>query len=125
MSELIYEKDTYEILGSIFRVYEDKGCGFLEAVYQEALTFELQHRIVPHTPQKELRIYYKERLLEKYYVADFLCYDSIIVELKAEKNLTNIDEAQLLNYLKATRLRLGLLINFGSTGKLEWTRWIK
>lgn len=62
--------------------------------------------MLPHAPQKELRIYYKETLLEKYYIADFLCYDSIIVELKAEKQLTNIDEAQLLNYLKATRLRL-------------------
>ena len=84
----------------------------------------MQDRGIPHEPQRKLRISYKERLLEKFFVTDFACYDCIMVELKAEKQLMGIDEAQLINQLKATKMRVGVLINFGSAGKLEWKRFV-
>lgn len=124
MAELLYKDEVYAIAGAAIEVHRELGPGFLEAVYQEALELELQARNIPHEPQKQLRVSYKERLLEKYYVADFACYDCIMVEIKAEKQLTDIDEAQLLNQLKATKLRVGVLINFGSKGKLEWQRFV-
>jgi GxxExxY protein len=124
MPELIYKDEVYAIVGAAIEVHRVLGPGFLEAVYQEAMQIELQLRAIPHVPQSRLQIFYKERLLEKYYVADFTCYQSILVELKAEKQLTGVDEAQLLNQLKATKSRVGVLINFGSQGKLEWQRFV-
>jgi GxxExxY protein len=100
------------------------GCGFLEAVYQETMEIELSENGIPFEPQKRIQISYKGRILEKEYVADFLCFEKIIVEIKAIKKITEIEEAQLLNYLKATKLPLGLIINFGSK-KLEWKRYAK
>ena len=105
--------------------YNQLGPGFLEAVYQEALEIELNDRGIPFVSQKELRILYKGRPLKKTYTSDLVCYDKIIVELKALDRLTNKDMAQLLNYLKATGFRLGPLINFGHTEKLEWERRIR
>jgi len=99
------------------------GCGFLEAVYQEALEIELVERRIPHVPQKRIAISYNGRVLKKEYVADFLCHDRIVVEIKAIKAITGIEEAQLLNYLKATSLPLGLIVNFG-TPKLQWKRYV-
>ncbi|MHC1594159.1 MAG: GxxExxY protein, partial [Methanotrichaceae archaeon] len=90
------------------------GCGFLEAVYQEALEIELVERRIPHVPQKRIAISYKGWVLKKEYVADFLCHDRIVVEIKAIRAITGIEEAQLLNYLKATNLPLGLIVNFGT-----------
>jgi GxxExxY protein len=101
------------------------GEGFLEAIYQEALEIELAERKIPFVPQKSLPVFYKKRRLEKEYVADLICYDKIIVELKALDRLTKKEESQILNYLKATGLRVGLLINFGSSGKLEWSRFVR
>ena len=98
------------------------GCGFLEAVYQEVMEIELAENGIPFEPQKTIQISYKGRILEKEYIADFLCYEKIIVEIKAIKKITEIEEAQLLNYLKATKLPLGLIINFGGK-KLEWKRY--
>jgi len=86
---------------------------------------ELKDRGIPFVSQQELKIYYKKRLLKKKYVADFVCYDRIIVEIKALTRLSGAEEAQLLNYLKATGFQLGLLVNFGSQGKLEWKRFQK
>jgi len=106
-------------------VYNQLGPGFLEAVYQEALEIELAERGIPFVSQKELRILYKGQPLKKTYISDLTCYEKIIVELKAIDRLTGKDTAQLLNYLKATGLRLGLLINFGNVEKLEWERRIK
>src|SRR5262245_25877719 len=124
MEELIYKDEVYAIVGAAIEVHRVLGPGFLEGVYQEALQIELQMRGIPHEPQRKLRIVYKDRVLEKFYVADFACYDCIMVELKAEKQLTGVDESQILNQLKATKLRVGLLINFGSVGRLEWKRFV-
>ena len=123
MAELIYKDEVYSIIGAAIEVHRELGPGFLEAVYQEAMMIELQARGICHVPQCKLQIIYKGRVLDKYYVADFVCYDRIMVELKAEKQLTSVDESQLINQLGITKTRVGLLINFGSTGKLEWQRF--
>jgi GxxExxY protein len=125
MSELLFKEEVYAIIGAAIEVPRELGCGFLEAVYQEALEIELKARGIPCEPQKELRVFYKQQRLKKGYVADFACYDGVIVEIKALDKLSSAEEAQLLNYLKATGCRLGLLINFGSPGKLEWKRYIR
>jgi GxxExxY protein len=94
-------------------VHSELGSGFLEAIYQEALAYEFRLRDIPFTKEKALRVKYKDIFLEKTYVADFVCYDKIIIELKALSQLTTEHESQILNYLKATGLQLGMLINFG------------
>jgi GxxExxY protein len=124
MAEIILKEEVYAIVGAAIEVYNQLGSGFLEAVYQEELEVEFALRNLPHQPQKELLLHYKGHRLKKEYIADFLCYDSIIVEIKALDKLTGKEEAQLINYLKATRLRVGLLINFGSANKLEWKRFV-
>ncbi len=121
MDNLIYKDEVYAIVGAAMEVHRTLGCGFLEAVYQEALEIELTNRGVPYLAQKELPLIYKGRLLKKAYIADFVAYDKVIVELKASSALTTIDEAQVINYLKATGLKVGLLINFGKDS-LEWKR---
>jgi GxxExxY protein len=98
------------------------GCGFLEAVYQEALAIEFKQIDIPFEEQKWIHIFYKNQCLQKEYIADFLCYSKIIIEIKAIQRITTIEEAQLLNYLKATKMPLGLIINFGQP-KLEWQRY--
>jgi GxxExxY protein len=124
MSEIILKKEVYAIIGAAIEVHRELGAGFLEAVYQEALEIELQIRGISFKPQQSLAIFYKGQQLEKVYIADIICYEQIIVELKALARLSGIEEAQLLNYLKTTGMRIGLLINFGSAGKLEWKRFI-
>ncbi len=121
-SKLILKDEVYQIVGAAMVVSNELGCGFLEAVYQEALEIELAERLVPHLPQKRIEIFYKGRLMNKEYIADFLCHDQIVVEIKAIKAITTIEEAQILNYLKATKLPLGLIINFGGP-QLEWKRY--
>jgi len=114
ISSEMYDKDkTYSIIGSAMQVHQTLGSGFLEAVYSDAMELELKKRNVPYEREKAIKILYNKIILPHQYVADFVCYDSIIVELKAVEQLTKIHEAQLLNYLKATNLRIGLLINFG------------
>ena len=120
--ELIYKEEAYRIVGAAMTVSNTLGCGFLEAVYQEAMEIELGESRVPFDAQKRIQIQYKNRILQKEYVADFLCYECIIVEIKAIKKITVIEEAQLLNYLNATKLPLGLIVNFG-VPKLEWKRY--
>jgi GxxExxY protein len=125
MIDLIDKDEVYAIIGAAIEVHRVLGPGFLEAVYQEALEIELQLRDIPFEAQKPLVITYKQFQLQKGYVADVLCYGKIIVELKALDQLSSKEEAQLLNYLKATGFRTGLLINFGRTGKLEWKKFVK
>jgi len=125
MPELLYKEEAYAIVGAAMEVYNTLGSGFLEAVYQEALEIELAERSIPFESQKELYVYYKGRRLERTYAADVVAFGKIIVDLKALDRLTSREEAQLLNYLKATGIELGLLINFGAAGKLEWKRMIK
>jgi len=120
--ELIYKEEVYHIVGAAMNVSMELGCGFLEAVHQESLEMEFADCNVPFEPQKRISISYKNKLLKREYVADFICYDKIIVEIKAIKGVTEIEEAQLLNYLKATELPLGLIINFGHP-KMEWRRY--
>ena len=124
MTELIAGDEVYAIMGAAFAVHNELGAGFLEAVYQEAMETELISRNVPFMPQHPVAIKYKGQTLASHYYADLLCYDSIIVELKALRNMGGIEEAQILNYLKATGLKLGLLINFGKHPKLEWKRLV-
>ncbi|MDR2651994.1 MAG: GxxExxY protein [Prevotellaceae bacterium] len=122
--ELIYKDEVYRIVGAAMNVHRELGCGFLEAVYQEAIEIEFQMQQIPYQREEKLKIYYKGQLLKKYYEADFICFNQIVVELKALSVLTTEHESQLLNYLKATDMKLGLLINFGETS-LRYKRMIK
>ena len=125
MIELLYKEEVYAIIGAAIEVHRKLGSGFLEAVYQEALEIELSSQHVPFDAQTPLNITYKTHRLQKGYIADFCCYEKIIVELKALDQLSGKEEALLLNYLKATGFRVGLLINFGSRGKLEWKKFAR
>lgn len=105
--------ETYSIIGAAMEVHKQLGCGFLEGVYQEALQIEFESRSIPFVKEIHLKIEYKGQILNKYYMADFLCFDSVIVELKALSELNSEHESQIFNYLKATNKKVGLLINFG------------
>jgi len=109
-------------MGACFEVYSDKGNGFLEDVYQECLGIEFEERKIPYEEKPELKLAYKGRKLRKQYEPDFVCFDKIIVELKAVRALADEHRAQLFNYLKATKIKLGLLVNFGGHPKLEYER---
>ena len=105
-------------------VHSELGPGFSEVVYHQALEIELKERGIPFESEKNLRIQYKNHTLQKEYFADMICYEQILLELKALDNLTSKEESQILNYLKASQMPVGLLINFGSSGKLEWKRFV-
>jgi GxxExxY protein len=122
--ELLYKDESYAIIGASFEVYKEKGNGFVEPVYQECMELELGFQKIPFTPKSVLRLTYKGVQLNQHYIPDLLCCEKIIVELKAVKQLTDEHLAQVLNYLKATGLRLGLLANFGHYPKLEYERII-
>ncbi len=124
MNELLYKDECYAIQGAVFDVYREMGSGFLEAVYQECFEKELERHDVPFESQKELELEYKGESLNKKYKADLICYDKIIVELKAVKEITNEHRAQVMNYLKATGFRLALLVNFGHYPKATVERFI-
>ena len=108
------DKRTYKIIGAALEVHKELGCGFLESVYQEALGREFSTQGIPSKSQPVIQINYKGKPLNKTYQPDFVCYEEIVVEIKAISNLSGVEEAQLINYLKATKLKTGLLINFGS-----------
>ena len=120
--KIIYRNESYKIQGAIFEVYKIIGPGFLEAVYQECLEKEFALRNIPFRSQVEISLNYKDIPLSQTYRADFICFDSIIVEIKAVSGISAIHRAQLLNYLKATRLKLGLLVNFSSYPKAQIER---
>ncbi len=124
LNELIYEEETFAIRGAVFEVYRGVGSGFLEAVYQECLEKEMHRQNIPFVAHKELKLVYKGEILQQTYKPDFICYDKIIVELKSVKEIAPEHKAQLLNYLKATGLKLGLLINFGSYPRAQIERMI-
>jgi GxxExxY protein len=119
---LFFEEETYAIRGAVFEVYKEMGCGFLEAVYQECLEKELTQRGIPFVAQQELQLAYKGENLRQTYKPDLICYGQIIVELKAAKEIAPEHKAQVINYLKATNMKLGLLINFGSHPKVQIER---
>jgi GxxExxY protein len=112
-NQILYKEEAYRIQGAVFEVYREMGCGFLEAVYQECLEKELEARNIPYVAQQPLNLQYKGNPLQQTYKPDLICFEKIIVELKAVKDITGEHLAQVLNYLKATGLRLGLLVNFG------------
>ena len=115
MNTFYYKVETYNIRGAIFAVHHELGNGFLERVYQDALEFEFKERGIPYEREKNIQIMYKGKPLGDPYRADFVCYNKIIVELKALSELDGTHRAQVINYLKATKMKLGLLINFGET----------
>ncbi len=123
MSDLIDEDKTYRIIGAAMKVHSTLKSGFLESVYQEALQIELLKLNIPFKREVEIPVYYDGIQLETKFRADFICYGNIIVELKAIKQLTNIEEAQVLNYLRATNYRIGLLLNFGEKS-LKYRRFV-
>lgn len=124
MTELIYKEESYKIIGACFEVYKEMGCGFLEPVYQECLEKELTLQGIPFDAQKIVELNYKGQKLDKIYKPDFLCFDKIIIEIKAVSKLNNEFRAQIINYLNATNMRLGLLINFGYFPKIEHERYV-
>src|SRR5262245_42214692 len=114
MEQLLFAEETYAIRGAVFEVYREIGSGFLEAVDHECLAKEFMRRNVPYLAQVELKLTYKGDLLLQTYKPDFVCFAKIVVELKAVKEIAPEHEAQLLNYLKASGMKPGLLVNFGS-----------
>jgi len=123
--DLLYREEVFRIIGAAIEVHKELGPGFLEAVYEEAMVIESNERAIPHETQVRLPIYYKRKRLDKEFIADYIGYGKIIVEFKCIPVLTKIEEAQIINYLKATGLEVGLLINFGSKGNLEWRRYAR
>ena len=109
---LMYADETYKLIGLCMKVHRELGCGFLEPVYQEAFEMLLKMEGIPYQREKMLPIYFLGQKLNKEYYADFVCYDKIILEFKAVSALTTAHEAQLMNYLKASKMKLGLLCNF-------------
>ena len=122
--KIILEQEVYEIVGAAMVVYYKVGTGFLEPVYQEMLAIEMEARWIPFVAEEELAIEYKGVTLRKKYRVDFICYGQILIELKSIERLSNIEIAQILNYMKITKMRVGLLINFGARPKLEWKRYV-
>lgn len=120
--KIIFKDECYLIQGAIFDVYREMGCGFLEAVYQECMERELTTRGVPFIAQQELTLNYKGKPLKQTYKPDLVCFNKIICELKAVKEVAPEHKAQVMNYLKATNMKLGLLINFGTYPKAAITR---
>lgn len=124
MGELLFRDEVYEIIGCAIEVHRILGSGFLEAVYQEALEYELRQKEIPYASNKTLVVTYKGIRLRKEYIADFVCGDKILLEIKALDALTGREVAQVINYLKVSGFRIGLLINFGAVRKLELKRII-
>ncbi len=125
MMSIVYKEESYRVIGACFEVYNEKGCGFLEGVYQECLEIELDLQGIPFLAQKDLLLEYKGKRLRQVYKPDFICFDKIILELKAVSKLSDEHRAQVHNYLKATGMKLGLLVNFGHYPKLESERIVR
>jgi GxxExxY protein len=125
MSGLILKEECYRVMGACFEVYKEKGSGFLEDVYQECLELELRSQNIPFVAQQEHPLFYKGHPLSKTYRSDFFCFEQVIMEIKAVSQITDEHRTQVLNYLNATGARLGLLVNFGHSPKLEWERIVR
>ncbi|MBT3294921.1 MAG: GxxExxY protein [Verrucomicrobia bacterium] len=124
MGKLLFEKESFAIRGAVFEVYKEMGCGFLESVYQECLERELKKCDIPFEPQKQLSLYYKGDVLDQVYIPDLVCYGQIILELKAAKTVSPEHRAQIINYLKASKTRVGFLVNFGVYPKATIERFV-
>ncbi len=123
--DLVYREEVYELIGACFEVYNELGCGFVEDPYHEALVLELGYRGIPFVSKPKLPIYYKGVLLSKKYEPDIVSYEKIIMELKAVTALNDDHRAQVHNYLKASKFKVGLLVNFGKAGDLEYERIVR
>jgi GxxExxY protein len=124
MSKLILEQETHRILGACFEVYKEKGSGFVEPVYQECLELELASQNIEFLPRHEIRLSYKGHMLRQTYRADVICFGKVIVELKAVSALVDEHRAQVMNYLRATGLKVGLLVNFGHYPGVQHERFV-
>jgi len=122
MSDIIYKDESYDVVGACFEVYKEKGCGFVEPVYHECLEIEFEIRGTPIVHHPRLDLTYKGRDLKQKYQADFVAYSKILLEIKAVKALDDSHRAQVINYLKATGMELGILVNYGRIGGLQWER---
>lgn len=125
MSEIIHKEESYRVMGACFEVYNEKGNGFTEPIYQECLELELGMQTIPFQAQANLPLSYKGQPLRQRFQPDFICFGKVIVEIKAVSALADEHRSQVLNYLNATGYRLGLLVNFGAHGKLEWERIVR
>lgn len=123
MDEFIYKDEGFKIIGCFYTVYNTLGHGFLESVYQEALAKEFDKQNIPYLKEQKIEVYYNDDKLKKYFKADFVCYDKIIVEVKAQKFVTKADAGQVINYLSATKHKLAYLVNFGAP-KIYYKRLI-
>lgn len=124
MKKLIYPEESYAIMGACFNVYKDKGCGYTEPIYQVCTEIELEYQAIPSHAQKRMKLTYRGKELRHTFKPDFICYDKIVVELKAVSQIIDEYRAQVLNYLNATGYQLGLLVNFGHYPKVEYERII-
>lgn len=122
MAKVIYPDESYKIIGACFEVHNKMGSGFLEPVYQECMEIEFEFQHIPFQAQQEQHLYYRSRELEQIYKPDFICYGKIIVEIKTVANLIDDHRAQVINYLNATKYKLGILVNFAGHPKLEYER---
>ena len=125
MTEIICKEESYRIVGACFEVYNEKGNGFTEPIYQECLEIELGLQQIPNQPKAHLPLTYKGQPLHQRFQPDFICFGKVILEIKAVSALTDEHRSQVLNYLNATGYRLALLVNFGAHGKLEWERIVR
>ena len=124
MGNLIFKEECYKIIGGCFEIYNEKGNGFLESVYQECLELELRFLKIQFSSQTPLKLFYRGSELKQKFVPDFVCYNKIILEIKAVDQLTDKHRSQVINYLQATGFELGLLVNFGGHPKLQWERFV-
>lgn len=124
MADILYKQESYEVMGACFEVYKEKGVGFLEPVYHECLEIEFRLRGIPAVHHPGLALEYKGHALKRNYEADFVAFSKILIEVKAVKGLADEHRAQVINYLKSTGFKLGLLVNFGKPGGLEWERLV-
>lgn len=122
MAEILYKEESYKVIGACFEVYKNRGCGFTEPIYQECLQLELSLQDIPFVAQPILELEYKGTILTQTFRPDFICYDKIIIEIKALERLADAHRAQTMNYLNATKFDLALLVNFGHFPKLEYER---
>jgi len=120
--EIVYRDESYRLMGACFEVYKVQGCGFVEPVYQQCLQIELALQQIPFSPQQEFSMTYKGRQLECIFRPDFIAFDKILLEIKAAASLTDVNRAQVHNYLHVTGFKLGLLVNFGTHPKLQYER---
>ena len=124
-ANIVFKQESYRILGACFAVYNDKGCGFVESVYHECLEIEFDHERIPFRSKPPQTLTYRGRTLTQTFHPDFVCFDKVLLEIKATESLADEHRAQVLNYLSTTSYELGLLVNFGHYPKIEHERFVR